>query len=95
MCWCNPNRRTPQCGNVACVPPLRSGMSNETLHVPELSRTKRYLDTSYEADIEVYEDSVIITRYGANAKGNDVGHSESMVFDKVKFRKFLLDLWED
>lgn len=22
MCWCNPNNRTPECGNIDCHPPI-------------------------------------------------------------------------
>ena len=92
MCWCNKNLRTPFCGKVGCVPPS-SIISNNS--IPELSRTKRYLDTSYKSDIELFEDSVIITRHRVNAQGNDVGFSESMVFDSTEFKMMLIDLLGD
>ncbi len=92
MCYCNKNIRTPQCRNVNCVPP--SGIiSNNS--IPELSKTKRYFDTSYKADIALTVDSVIITRHGVNAQGNDVGFSESMVFDSTEFKMMLIDLLGD
>ncbi len=93
MCWCNKNLRTPCCGGVDCVPPKGSVISNNT--IPNLSKTKRYFDTSYKSDIELFEDSVIITRHRVNAQGNDVGFSESMVFDSTEFKMMLIDLLGD
>ncbi|CAH9014507.1 hypothetical protein VP424E501_P0214 [Vibrio phage 424E50-1] len=92
MCYCNPSLRTLYCGSVDCIPPEGSVISNNT--IPNLSKTKKYLDISYKAGIEIVEDTVVITRHGVNALGNDVGFSENMLFDKLVFKKFILDLLE-
>ena len=55
MCWCNPNLRTPCCGEIGCHPPEGVLISNETIMKDsQLALWQNYTDKKQECE-RLYE----------------------------------------